>query len=319
MPSSRPNTIPIVVHLVRQLRPRSILDVGVGFGKWGHLFREYTDIVQAERDPARYRRENWQVLLEGIEGHAAYLTPMHEYLYNKIHLGDASALIRQLPDYDLIFLGDVLEHLEKDSGLRLLQDAWARANKAVILTTPKFETEQQDLCGNELERHRSLWREEDFQGFPGAVVNTVDGATLLAVLPKPGVPPLECTPPRQPLADDARRLRLAREEILRLVPKADTFVLVDEEHLRGTLPHRQALPFLERDGQYWGPPADDATAIAELERLRCQGAKSVVFVWTTFWWLDHYGEFQQHLRSHYRCLREDEFVVAFDLSIAGVQ
>ncbi len=39
MPSSRPNIIPIVIHLIRQLKPRSILDVGVGFGKWGHLFR----------------------------------------------------------------------------------------------------------------------------------------------------------------------------------------------------------------------------------------------------------------------------------------
>jgi hypothetical protein len=53
MPSSRPTTIPVVIHLLRQIRPRSILDVGIGFGKWGHLFREYTDINEAERDPAR--------------------------------------------------------------------------------------------------------------------------------------------------------------------------------------------------------------------------------------------------------------------------
>ena len=50
MPSSRPNTIPTVIHLVRQIKPKSILDVGVGFGKWGHLFREYTDINEAEHD-----------------------------------------------------------------------------------------------------------------------------------------------------------------------------------------------------------------------------------------------------------------------------
>ena len=56
MPSSRPNTIPTVIHLVKQFQPKSILDVGIGFGKWGHLFREYTDINEAEKDPARYRR-----------------------------------------------------------------------------------------------------------------------------------------------------------------------------------------------------------------------------------------------------------------------
>ena len=57
--------------------------------------------------------------------------------------------------------------------------------------------------------------------------------------------------------------------------------------------------------------------IAELERLRATGARMVVFVWTTFWWLEHYAEFKHHLHSHYRCVREDESVVAFDLSIAG--
>src|SRR5881396_2814418 len=302
MPSSRPNTIPTVVHLLRQLKPQSILDVGVGFGKWGHLFREYTDIIEAEHDPARYQRKNWRIRIDGIEGHRAYLTAMHDYLYDKIYVGDAAELIQQLPNYDLIFLGDILEHLEKPAGIKLLQDAFARAGKAVIASTPKFETEQPALCGNELERHRSLWSELDFRDFPGSVVKTVDGATLLVVLPKPSVPKLEYSPPRQPLEADLLRLRRAREEILRLVPAAEKFVLVDEDQLRSSLPHACALPFLEKEGQYWGPPADDPMAIAELERLRRMGAKAVVFVWTTFWWLTHYAGFQQHLRSRYRAL-----------------
>src|SRR6058998_2601883 len=105
MPSSRPNTIPTVIHIVKQLRPASILDIGVGFGKWGHLFREYTDILEAEHDPVRYRRENWRVRIDGIEGHAAYLTEMHRFLYNEVHVGDALVLIKALSNYDLIFLG----------------------------------------------------------------------------------------------------------------------------------------------------------------------------------------------------------------------
>ena len=84
MPSSRANTIPTVIHLLRQLEPGSILDVGVGFGKWGHLFREYTDILKAEHDPSRYQRANWKVRIDGIEGHAEYLTEMHRFLYNHL-------------------------------------------------------------------------------------------------------------------------------------------------------------------------------------------------------------------------------------------
>src|SRR5438876_4590254 len=101
MPSSRPNTIPTVIHLVRQINPRSILDVGVGFGKWGHLFREYTDINEAEWDPGRYQRPNWQIKIDGIEGHTAYVTDMHRYIYNEVHIGDACEVITKLPCYDL--------------------------------------------------------------------------------------------------------------------------------------------------------------------------------------------------------------------------
>jgi hypothetical protein len=296
------------------LKPQSILDVGVGFGKWGHLFREYTDILEAERDPARYRRDNWRVRIDGIEGHAAYLTEMHRFLYNEIHVGEAGTLMKTLPSYDLVFLGDIIEHFEKAAGTELLHDALARANKAVIVSTPKFETEQEDLCGNELERHQSLWNEEDFRTFPGALVATVDDATLLAVLPKPGVPKLELTPPRQPRADDVARLRRAREEITVVIPVDEKFILVDDEHLRASLPHLNVLPFLEKDGRYWGPPADDATAIRELERMRETGARFVVFIWSTFWWLEHYSEFARQLRERFKCVRQSEAVVVFDLA-----
>jgi len=314
MPSSRPNTIPTVIHLLRQLKPQSILDVGVGFGKWGHLFREYTDILEAERDPARYRRENWRVRIDGIEGHAAYLTEMHRFLYNEIHVGDARALMKTLPGYDLIFLGDIIEHFEMATGMELLQDAFAKAGKAIIVSTPKFETEQEDLCGNELERHRSLWSAKEFLGFPGAQVTTVDDATLLAVIAKPGVPPLALTPPCQPPPVVMLRFHRTRRELSELVPNEVPFVLVDDEHIRSMLSHTRAQPFLEREGEYWGPPPDDATAIRELERMRAAGARYIVFIWTTFWWLKHYAKFEQHLRSRHRCVRENELLVVFELN-----
>src|SRR5580765_7944388 len=120
MPSSRPSTIPVVINLLRQLQPQSILDVGVGFGKWGHLFREYTDILESERDPERYRRENWQVKIDGIEGFDAYLTDMHRYLYNTLYTGDALEVIKKVGNYDLVFLGDIIEHFDKEKGFELL-------------------------------------------------------------------------------------------------------------------------------------------------------------------------------------------------------
>jgi len=111
MPSSRPVPIPYVVDILRQIKPTAILDVGVGFGKYGHIFREYTDIVAAENDSSRYARENWQCRIDGIEVFEAYLMPMHRYLYDQIHIGEASQVVGSLADesYTFFWLGDVAE------------------------------------------------------------------------------------------------------------------------------------------------------------------------------------------------------------------
>ncbi len=111
------------------------------------------------------------------------------------------------------------------------------------------------------------------------------------------------------------QIRLALQEIETLVPRGENFILVDENqwgagnHILG----RQRIPFIERDGEYWGPPADDATAIREVERLQQSGAHFMVFAWPTFWWLEHYAEFHRHLRTKFRCLLENDRLVVFNL------
>ena len=111
------------------------------------------------------------------------------------------------------------------------------------------------------------------------------------------------------------RIHLSMREVMDLVPPADDFILVDQGEWggSGSIAGRHAIPFLERDGQYWGPPPDDETAIRELERLRRGGASHIVFAWPTFWWLDHYAGFHRHLRATYRCALENDRLVAFDL------
>jgi hypothetical protein len=188
MPTSRPNAIPTVVHVVRQLDPESILDVGVGFGKWGLLFREYSDIRLSEDEPSRYHRAGWKVRIEGIEGFPDYLTPVHDYVYDRIHRGLAQDLVPGLGEYDVVHVGDMIEHLSKEDGIALLTALLAKARKALIVSTPKYDTHQSEHYGNELERHRSVWSKRDFERFPGANVRTVAGTLLIAVILKPGVP-----------------------------------------------------------------------------------------------------------------------------------
>jgi malonyl-CoA O-methyltransferase len=114
------------------------------------------------------------------------------------------------------------------------------------------------------------------------------------------------------------RLMPVIEEIRRLIPPESPFILVDEEAIRSTLAAtRKAIPFLERDGEYWGPPPDDETAIREFERLRRGGASFLVFAEPAFWWLDYYARFHRHLRGHFACLLDNERLIVFDLRGQG--
>lgn len=104
-------------------------------------------------------------------------------------------------------------------------------------------------------------------------------------------------------------------ELATLVSNQTKFIFVDDGRLHAHGPFReyQGLPFLERDGRYWGPPDGDETAIRELERMRIAGTRFVVVAWPAFWWLEHYAGFRHYLRSNFACVRDEGNMVAFDL------
>jgi SAM-dependent methyltransferase len=118
-----------------------------------------------------------------------------------------------------------------------------------------------------------------------------------------------------PPEDWLQNLHRAELDVKTLIPRGSTCILVDENHWgasRNTL-QSVMLPFLERNGEYWGLPPDDETAIRELGRMRDAGAEYVIFPWHSFWWLDHYAHFAQHLRSAFPCLVENEHLIVFKL------
>jgi hypothetical protein len=111
-----------------------------------------------------------------------------------------------------------------------------------------------------------------------------------------------------------RKLDLAAQEISTLLPVQSAFILVDDGKLGcSVVPERVAIPLIEREGVYYGPPPDSGTAIHEMEALRGHGVGFIVFAWPSFWWLEHYSGFQQHLSSKYFCVLETDTVVVFDL------
>lgn len=115
-----------------------------------------------------------------------------------------------------------------------------------------------------------------------------------------------------PVANDyilwLRRVSRAVEIVRRSVPVGRTFLLVDGgewgDRLLADRPHTS---FPERDGVYWGPPADDAAAQAELSRHVAAGVRSVVVGWPAFWWLEAYPSLAAAFRP---VRRTDDVLVA---------
>jgi len=112
------------------------------------------------------------------------------------------------------------------------------------------------------------------------------------------------------------QLEAAVQQIREIIPGGATFILVNDDQWGNesrALNGYRIFPFLEREGQYWGPPADDHTAVSELQRLRRAGATHLVFAWPSFWWLDHYAGLRRHLSATCELIHHNERLIIFRL------
>ena len=142
--------ISTAIDWIREVNPRSVLDVGVGFGKWGFLCREYLDVFNG-----RHFREDWKIRIIGIEGFEKYLHPASRYIYDDIVIGDAIEEIEKVGEFDLVIMADILEHFTSSKAEFMLTQAVARS-RAVLIVTPTTHWPQGAVHGNEYERHRTV-------------------------------------------------------------------------------------------------------------------------------------------------------------------
>ena len=114
-------------------------------------------------------------------------------------------------------------------------------------------------------------------------------------------------------------LEATRSDLAPLLDRGP-LILVHDNQLDLSLicPEAEVLPFLERDGVWWGQPPDSATAISELERMRATGATTLACASPASWWLDHYEDFADHLHASFEVLCSTEHVTAFDVGVTSL-
>lgn len=221
----------------------------------------------------------------------------------------------------------VLTVREREAWLRSCEVHW-RLMDEWLGNFPDFRRFHEFACraaygalGFDRERFSRAYEEhernvrEHFRGRPGdlLVIDICAGEGWEKLCPFLG---LTAPPAPFPHANEWMHLLLeASADVARTIPEGETFILVDEEGFgAGFARGRRALPFTERDGVYWGAPADDDAAVRELERMRRErGASFIAFGWPSFWWLEHYAALAAHLRARYECVLDNRRLVVFDL------
>jgi len=149
--------LPDVINELIKVKPKTILDLGCGFGIYGVAVREWLELG--------YNENGWNIYIEGVEAFQKYRNPNWEH-YDKIIVGDILK-VNFDRKYDAILLLDVIEHFEKEIGRKLIEQIKKLLNPGGILLvgTPAIFCKQDAVYGNEFERHRSLWTIDDFKDF----------------------------------------------------------------------------------------------------------------------------------------------------------
>ena len=144
-----------VIQGVLASNPKSVLDLGIGFGMNGAGVRNWLDLGI----------EPFKTTLVGVEVFENYWNATWD-LYDKVHIDDIRSFlglcIEMGHKFDTIIMTDVIEHFTKEEGLKVLEMMKEVCNISCIVSTPAIWIEQGTTYGNEHETHRSLWTVEDF-------------------------------------------------------------------------------------------------------------------------------------------------------------
>lgn len=310
--------VPLILELVR---PGSVIDIGCGAGTWLSVFKEFgiEEICGVDGDYVDAK------ILK---------IPKEQFL--SLDLSKPFHLGRQ---FDLVLSLEVAEHLPPESA-GIFIDSLTKLGPVVLFSAAiphqggtQHMNEQWPDYWAKLFQHKgyvaidcirkTIWQNSNVEWWYAQNLllfvrtNYLDSHLLLKrAFENTGAPQLSIVHPKKYLilVQWIDRLYSAARDIAAAIPPGEEFILVDDDHFGGLMTGgRHTIPFLQREGQYQGPPPDDETAILETKRLRQSGASFIVFAWPAFWWFDSYSGFKQYLRSNFYCTLDNDRLVAFDM------
>lgn len=165
MPISSWQAISDIMAEVVRLNPKSVLDLGCGFGLYGALCRNYLDAMHG-----RCQRGEWGIPIFGIEAFERYRNPAWD-LYHDVEVHNFTGTSRiDTTGWGLVLMIDSLEHLYPEAWRGFL-DRIVNGNKHVIVSVPNGLMEQGAAFGNEYERHRTTFQGPEFDCYEHTVLH----------------------------------------------------------------------------------------------------------------------------------------------------
>jgi hypothetical protein len=316
--SSARAIVPSVLDIVR---PNSVVDVGCGIGAWLSVFREHgiEDVL-------------------GIDGDYVHrsqlLIPQH--CFRSHDLEQPIALPRR---FDLAVSLEVAEHIAPASADAFVQSLVGLASTVLFSAAipgqggehhvneqwPEFWAKKFERAGFmaiDCVRPR-VWTDTSVEWWYSQNTFLYVDRTLLQGNARLQVEATAAHTPFAPVVHPGQFKAVvwradalaAVHDLLDVVPVGAAIILVDDHNLSdGALRAWRMRRLMEYDGVYQGPPASSEAALRDLEKHRREGSSFLVIAFPAFWWLQHYVELADYLRSSSACVLDNGRVVVFDLS-----
>lgn len=141
---------PVVLSFFPEGGTGAVLDVGCGYGLFGYMLR-------MEKG---YRGE-----LIGVDAHAPHVKKLKEHsgaVYSSLVVADARHLPFKSGAVETVLASEVIEHIPREGGLELIEEAERVGSRLVLITTPRGHLPQEQHRAGDLEEHLSEWSEGDF-------------------------------------------------------------------------------------------------------------------------------------------------------------
>lgn len=149
---------------IKKINPLTALDIGPGAGVYSNLVRASAPILQ---------------VLDAVEAWGPYVEQFSLLeKYDNVMISDVMLIDRRhLSKYDLVIIGDVIEHLTRQEASDIIK--WlAAANKNLIISFPVLHLDQDSYEGNFFEIHRDHWSYADMLTFcENAGIKVLDSGT----------------------------------------------------------------------------------------------------------------------------------------------